>query len=151
MMLPRWTTWPALGLMAALIISGVPRPVSRTAKGAAERARAGEPVTKFPRLVVLGIDGMDPDILREVVERHPEGMKNFRRLIEEGQGVLDLGTSTPPQSPVAWSNFITGRNPGGHGVFDFIHRSRETYAPIPATVTEMTAGVVDLPLLVGKR
>jgi predicted AlkP superfamily phosphohydrolase/phosphomutase len=39
-------------------------------------------------------------------------------------------TSVPPQSPVAWSNFVTGMNPGGHGIFDFIHRDPATYKPI---------------------
>ena len=52
----------------------------------------------------------------------------------EAQGVRSLGTSTPPQSPVAWSNFITGRNPGGHGVFDFIHRDAEKYEIAASTV-----------------
>jgi len=33
-----------------------------------------------------------------------------------------LQTSIPPQSPVAWSNFINGAGPGSHGIFDFIHR-----------------------------
>ena len=36
-----------------------------------------------------------------------------------------LGTSTPPQSPVAWANFINGAGPGSHGIFDFIHRHPE--------------------------
>jgi predicted AlkP superfamily phosphohydrolase/phosphomutase len=31
---------------------------------------------------------------------------------------------------VAWSNFVTGMNPGGHGIFDFIHRDPATYKPI---------------------
>jgi predicted AlkP superfamily phosphohydrolase/phosphomutase len=145
MRLPRWTTYPALATIAALVVTAVPEPVTRPAAGAAARARAGLPVTEHPRLVVLGIDGMDPDILRDVVARYPERMPHFRRLIEEADGVRDLGTSTPPQSPVAWSNFITGRNPGGHGIYDFIHRSTANYGPIPATVTETTAGQVDLP------
>ena len=140
MRLPRWTTYPALATIAALVVTAVPEPVTRPAAGAAARARAGLPVTEHPRLVVLGIDGMDPDILRDVVARYPERMPHFRRLIEEADGVRDLGTSTPPQSPVAWSNFITGRNPGGHGIYDFIHRSTANYGPIPATVTETTAG-----------
>src|SRR5262249_43597152 len=37
----------------------------------------------------------------------------------------DLGTSIPPQSPVAWANFINGAGPGSHGIFDFIHRHPE--------------------------
>jgi predicted AlkP superfamily phosphohydrolase/phosphomutase len=40
-----------------------------------------------------------------------------------------LATSNPPQSPVAWSNFISGTNPGGHGIFDFIARDPETMLP----------------------
>lgn len=146
MMLPRWTTYPALATMAVLLLTAVPKPVpTRPATGAAAKVMAGEDATSHPRLVVLGIDGLDPEILAGVIARHPEGMKNFSALIADGGGVLSLGTSTPPQSPVAWSNFITGRNPGGHGVFDFIHRSTATYSPIPSTVTESAAGHVSLP------
>lgn len=86
-----------------------------------------------PRVMVLGIDGMDPDVLREVIERFPEKVPNFRKLVEEG-GIHDLGTSCPPQSPVAWSNFITGRNPGGHGIYDFIHRDPMTRGLLPGNV-----------------
>jgi predicted AlkP superfamily phosphohydrolase/phosphomutase len=46
---------------------------------------------------------------------------------------------------VAWSNFITGRNPGGHGIFDFIHRNPKTRTPAPSTVTEGESGHVNLP------
>src|SRR4030042_3103801 len=40
-----------------------------------------------------------------------------------------LQTSIPPQSPVAWSNFNPGTDPGGHGIFDFMHRDPQTYMP----------------------
>jgi hypothetical protein len=39
----------------------------------------------------------------------------------------------PPQSPVAWSSFITGLDPGGHGIFDFIHRDPKTMLPYLST------------------
>ena len=82
---------------------------------------------ELPSVVVLGIDGMDPDLLRQFVA---EGrMPNFERLMREGS-FLPLGTSIPPQSPVAWSNFSTGMDPGGHGIFDFIHRDPTTYEPV---------------------
>jgi predicted AlkP superfamily phosphohydrolase/phosphomutase len=35
----------------------------------------------------------------------------------------------PPQSPVAWSNFITGMDSGGHGIYDFVHRYADSYLP----------------------
>ena len=38
----------------------------------------------------------------------------------------------PPLSPVAWSTFITGMDPGGHGIFDFLHRDPATVTPYDA-------------------
>ena len=70
------------------------------------------------RIIVLGIDGMDPAFL----ERHWEDLPSLRRLRDTGD-FQRLATTIPPQSPVAWSTFSTGLNPGGHGVFDFIHRN----------------------------
>jgi predicted AlkP superfamily phosphohydrolase/phosphomutase len=75
------------------------------------------------RLIVLGIDGMDPQLLRQFMR---EGkMPNFAKLAAQGD-FRELTTSIPPQSPVAWSNLITGMNAGGHGIFDFIHRDPKT-------------------------
>jgi len=138
MQLPRWTAWPALGLLFTMAFVAVPHPVRDPYAGAAAAVRAGAPVeTAYPRVAVLGIDGLDPEILAEAIERFPERMRNFARLAEE-QGIHSLGTSTPPQSPVAWSNFITGLDPGGHGIYDFIHRdlARRTPAPGTARITE---------------
>ncbi len=44
-------------------------------------------------------------------------------------GYARLQTTFPPQTPVAWSTFATGTNPGGHGIFDFIARDPTTYFP----------------------
>jgi predicted AlkP superfamily phosphohydrolase/phosphomutase len=75
------------------------------------------------KLIILGIDGMDPQLLRQFMR---EGkMPNFAKLAEQGS-FRQLTTSIPPQSPVAWSNLITGMNAGGHGIFDFIHRDPKT-------------------------
>jgi predicted AlkP superfamily phosphohydrolase/phosphomutase len=75
------------------------------------------------RLIILGIDGMDPQLLRQFMR---EGkMPNFAKLAAQGD-FRELTTSIPPQSPVAWSNLITGMNAGGHGIFDFIHRDPKT-------------------------
>ena len=75
------------------------------------------------RLIILGIDGMDPQLLQQFMQ---EGkMPNFAKLAAQGD-FRKLATSTPPQSPVAWSNLITGMNSGGHGIFDFIHRDPKT-------------------------
>jgi len=40
-----------------------------------------------------------------------------------------VATTIPAQTPVAWSTFATGVNPGGHGIYDFIRRDPATYLP----------------------
>ncbi len=80
-----------------------------------------------PGVFVLGVDGMDPTILRRLIA---EGQTpNLAKLAADGS-FQDLQTSNPPQSPVAWSNFVTGLDPGGHGIYDFVHRDPLTYLPI---------------------
>lgn len=71
------------------------------------------------KVLVLGCDGMDPKLVRRLID---DGrLPHFAKLEQQG-GFKPLTTSIPPQSPVAWSNFITGAGPGVHGIFDFIHR-----------------------------
>lgn len=86
------------------------------------------------KVVVLGFDGMDPRIAQKLLE---EGrMPNLQRLAIKGT-FSRLETGIPPQSPVAWSNFITGCNPGAHGIYDFMGREPDTYLPfLSTTVTE---------------
>ncbi len=80
-----------------------------------------------PGLFVLGVDGMDPVITQRLMG---EGrLPNLARLAAAG-GFQPLGTVNPPQSPVAWSSFVTGLDPGGHGIFDFVHRDPAHYTPI---------------------
>lgn len=71
------------------------------------------------KVIVIGVDGMDPRLCRSLM--NAGRMPNMRRMAAAG-GFSDLGTSCPPQSPVAWANFINGAGPGSHGIFDFIHR-----------------------------
>jgi predicted AlkP superfamily phosphohydrolase/phosphomutase len=83
-----------------------------------------EPRDVPKQVIVLGIDGMDPGFL----ERHWADLPHLDHLRREGD-FRRLGTTIPPQSPVAWSTFITGLDPGGHGIFDFVHRNPATLAP----------------------
>ena len=77
------------------------------------------------KVVIIGADGMDPKLVESLMT---EGrLPNFARLRDEG-GFRRLTTSIPPQSPVAWSNFITGAGPGVHGIFDFLHRDPKNHA-----------------------
>lgn len=78
------------------------------------------------RAIVLGFDGMDPDVSERMMA---EGrMPNLARLREMGTGTR-LRTTYPAISPVAWSSFMTGVNPGKHNIYDFLARDRDHYLP----------------------
>jgi len=76
-------------------------------------------------MIVLGVDGMDPEFL----ESHWSSLPNLNRLRQMGD-FRRLATTVPPQSPVAWSTVTTGMDPGGHGIFDFVHRDPATRLPM---------------------
>ncbi|HXY49419.1 MAG TPA: alkaline phosphatase family protein [Terriglobales bacterium] len=78
------------------------------------------------RAVILGFDGMDPALADRFMA---EGkLPNLSRLREQGC-FRKLRTTYPPISPVAWSTFMTGLNPGKHNIYDFLARDRNHYLP----------------------
>lgn len=87
--------------------------------------------SRIKRFVILGLDGLDPALAEKLMA---EGrLPNFSTL--SGQGCFKrLGTTVPPVSPVAWSTFQTGSNPGKHNIFDFLTRDKNTYQPMLSSV-----------------
>jgi len=74
------------------------------------------------KVLVLGFDGASP----KLIDRWIGDLPTFRKFKKEGI----LGQTIPPipaQTPVAWTTFMTGRNPGNHGIFSFAMRKRGTY------------------------
>jgi len=83
---------------------------------------------------------MDPGFL----ERHWNALPGVAHLRDTG-GFRRLRTTTPPQSPVAWSTFITGLDPAQHGIFDFVHRDPKTMQPY-SSMSRMDPPRFKLPL-----
>lgn len=76
------------------------------------------------KVVILGLDGLSPRIVESLMA---EGrLPHLARLKEQGS-YRHLATTNPPQSPVAWSAFSTGQNPGKNGIYDFIVRDPSNY------------------------
>ena len=75
------------------------------------------------RVVIVGLDGLDPRILRRLMERGE--LPTFSRLAETGS-CDELATTCPAMSPVAWSTFATGVDPSRHGIFDFLAPDRQS-------------------------
>lgn len=90
------------------------------------RGRRALRKARIKRVVILGLDGMEPTLVEKYMA---EGrMPNFQKL--EAMGCFKrLGTTLPPLSPVAWSSFLTGCNPGKHNIFDFLSMDRRNYLP----------------------
>ncbi len=81
---------------------------------------------QVPQVVVLGFDGVDPQLLSKWMSRGK--LPHLAQLARSGM-FEPLGTTNPPESPVAWASFATGLNPGGTGIFDFLTRDPQTYLP----------------------
>ena len=78
------------------------------------------------KLVILGFDGMDPDLVKRWMA---EGqLPTLAKLAKEG-GLYPLTTTHSPESPTAWASFATGVNPGKHNIYDFLVRDTTTYLP----------------------
>lgn len=72
------------------------------------------------KLLIIGLDGATFDLIRPwAAAGH---LPNLARLMEEGVQAK-LASTLPPVTSPAWPTFMTGCNPGKHGVFDFIQPS----------------------------
>ncbi|MEK6301428.1 MAG: alkaline phosphatase family protein [Acidobacteriota bacterium] len=75
------------------------------------------------KLLVIGLDGASFDVLDPLIEKGR--LKNLAALIARGARA-DLITTFPPITAVAWSSFMTGKNPGKHGIFEFVRLDHDS-------------------------
>lgn len=112
------------------------------------RGRKSTPAA-IRRVVVLGLDGFSPELAGALMEK---GTLPHCAALREKGFYAPLATSNPPISPVAWTSFQTGVNPGKHNIFDFLARDLRTYQPllsfseIHAPRRNLTIGPYRLPL-----
>jgi predicted AlkP superfamily phosphohydrolase/phosphomutase len=91
-----------------------------------------------PRVLVLGLDGTPYSYLR--AETAAGRLPNLAALFGDG-GPAPMRSSLPSVSSTAWTSFLTGRDPGGHGVFGFMDckaASHDFYFPNLDHVTAPT-------------
>ncbi len=88
-----------------------------------------------PKTIVLGFDGADGDLTQQWMD---EGLlPNLAKLRDQGT-FSPLRPTIPSQTPVSWSTFATGLDPGRHGVFDFLKRDPANYRPQLGLIEEGT-------------
>jgi len=100
------------------------------------------------KVIVLGLDGLEPKITESMLKN---GELPNLAMIEELGGYTRIQTTYPAQTPVAWSTFATGTNPGGHGIFDFLGRNPKTYLPVLALSRYEQKNIFTLPKVVNLR
>lgn len=76
------------------------------------------------KIFILGIDSASWDLIEPWVQKGL--LPNIARL--RGNGSYgSLKSVIPPMSPPAWTSFVTGKNPGKHGIFDFAMMKSNSY------------------------
>ena len=91
------------------------------------------PLLAQQRVIVLGFDGVDARLVEQWMN---EGkLPNLAKLRASGT-FRPLRPTVPAQTPVSWSTFSTGIDPGRTGIFDFLRRDPKTYLPVFAAFDE---------------
>src|SRR5436190_12806708 len=73
------------------------------------------------KVLFIGLDGATFDVLNPLIDRGL--MPRLKQFIDQGvHGPLE--TTIPPITPTAWVSWMTGKNPGKHGVFEFLLRRK---------------------------
>jgi predicted AlkP superfamily phosphohydrolase/phosphomutase len=78
------------------------------------------------KTLFLGFDSFDPAVFEELAGKNQ--LPHLEKLSQQG-GYSKLEVCSPPQTEVSWTSIATGADPGGHGIFDFVHRDPATYTP----------------------
>jgi len=76
------------------------------------------------KIIVVGLDGATFDLIIPWIKENK--LPYFKQLLDEGS-FSDLTSIIPPISPAAWTSFMTGKNPGKHGIYDFIQLKPKSY------------------------
>jgi len=90
------------------------------------RRRKAYGKAQVKRVVIVGFDGMDPELANRFID---EGRLPHFAKLRDGGTFRPLRTTFPAISPVAWSTFQTGVNPGKHNIYDFLARDLSNYLP----------------------
>lgn len=80
---------------------------------------------KQKKVLIIGIDGVPFALLRSKLKNGT--MPALGNILDSGYRLHQMKASLPDISSVSWTSFITGVNPGEHGVFGFTHLAPKSY------------------------
>ena len=73
-------------------------------------------MTEFNKIVFVGLDGVPFSLLHNFFDL--DVMPGLKKVAADGI-FSPMDSSRPPISSVAWTSFMTGKDPGYHGIFGF--------------------------------
>ncbi len=88
------------------------------------------------RVFILGLDGTPYGLMQDLFSRGV--LKNLSEIAGRGS-LLQMATTIPDVSSVAWTTFMTGVNPGKHGIFGFMDLKPGTYNTFFPNTTNIRA------------
>lgn len=101
------------------------------------------------RVLVIGLDGGTWELIEPWARQGL--LPTFQHLMQEGAWG-PLRSTIPPITAPAWTSFATGKNPGKHGLFDFLSRRPDSYRTRPFNASHRDgASLWGLLSRVGKR
>jgi predicted AlkP superfamily phosphohydrolase/phosphomutase len=90
----------------------------------------------MPRVLVIGLDGATFDVLSPLARAGR--LPALSALIARGTSA-PLRSTFPPVTAPAWASFMTGKNPGRHGIYEFLYRQSDGYGDMPVNASLLKA------------
>jgi predicted AlkP superfamily phosphohydrolase/phosphomutase len=101
------------------------------------------------KVFCIGLDGATFDLIQPFIAQGK--LPTFKKLMERGAW-SELRSTVPPVTASAWSSFMTGKNPGAHGLYDFMQRRANSYDLAPVSARDRDGKAIwDLMGDAGKR
>jgi len=85
------------------------------------------------KVLVIGLDGATFDLIKPFAAQGQ--LPHLKKLMDAGAW-SELSSTIPPVTASAWTSFMTGKNPGAHGLFDFMQRRKGSYDLVPVSSGE---------------
>ena len=75
--------------------------------------------------MVIGLDGVPFTLIKEFVAAGI--LPNLGDILSRGYNLEQMDASVPEVSSTSWTSFMTGVNPGEHGIYGFLELNPDTY------------------------
>ncbi len=80
---------------------------------------------RHARALVIGLDGVPHTLLQDYVDRGY--LPETKRILDCGFALRRMDASIPDVSSTSWTSFMTGVNPGEHGIYGFMELEPGSY------------------------